>query len=404
MNIFTEKKEYEKEREKYISLLNNYRKRIIVKFMLYFKSYYYSFIKKHFHIFILKVKNFKNNYDSKKHLKFKNDNVTEKYINSYNNKKIRIYKDFSNPKRKINSFLLYNNKINFSSKGSSKKVELYRNNIELFKKYSEIIKKKRRKKINEIGNEEYSQFRNENKSMDISSNNNPKNNPINNSFESKFKSNNIFQVFELNNSYKSILNVEKSKENIKKIKSHYNNIKLTTINHIEKKNKTKENLLNNKLKFRHNNYKISQGTEGSGFQKENKKKYHFIKINKKDNKIIIFSKNEKINNIKPFNSDKNYISKKIKNIVTLDKKMHIHINYVFFIPHKVKTKKNFEKLHNLLRISQNYSYYYLAGENAFNKNKIYSKEKLNSIKEEEEKSKCSISFSMTLQNSKTFDE
>ena len=113
----------------------------------------------------------------------------------------------------------------------------------------------------------------------------------------------------------------------------------------------------------------------------------------------MISKTDKINNINNSRYNKNFISKKIKNIFTKDKKINIYINYVFFIPQNQKTI-NINKINQLLNISQNYTYTYIGTKNHLfpNKYKLYSEQKLTSIKEEEEKSKYS------LQKYKTIDE
>ena len=87
--IYSESKS--KGKEKYFILLNNYRKRVIKQFLFYFKPYYNSFIKKHFHTFILKIKNITkdiniSNADSPKKFMKKIKNSEEDYTNNKNNK------------------------------------------------------------------------------------------------------------------------------------------------------------------------------------------------------------------------------------------------------------------------------------------------------------------------------
>ena len=454
-NISNGKKECEgnTDKEKYISLLNNYRKSIIKQFMFYFKPYYYSFIKKHFNNFILKVKNIKKSnaiLKSKKYIKkinrrninddgksirdlklvklnYENPNYTilsyndtensYNYINLNNSKNLPSKKDLSNSKKKEKYFLINSNHFNFSSKGSLEKDELYRNNYELLKKYSQIIKRKKRKSIlvNIKGREDYtnSELKNENKTIDITSYSKRRKYIINNSLERNPKIYSSPKDLEFANPYITISNGEKNKEDSIKIeKKNYIKIKSNPKIQKEKYNRIKENTLKNRIKSQRVSpgfSRISNGTIDYS-QKKNRKRYHLKnssnKTNKKDNRIIMISKKEKINNINNSHYNKNYISKKIKNIFTIDKKINIHINYVFFIPPKTKAKKNLEKLNKLLKIEHNFSYSYISELNLFNKNKhknkIYSKKKLTSIKEEEEKSRCSIS--MIFQNSKTIEE
>ena len=437
----------EKEKEKYLSLLNNYRKRVIKQFMFYFKPYCYSFVKKYYNIFISNLKNIRNNnksklrrytkninqrnvYDNGKGIKdlklvqlnYNNHNFTNNtsnndtensnnYINSYNSKKNQSEKENSNSIKKINHFLIKSNNINFSTKenlknknlSKNKNNELYRNNLELLKKYSQIIQRKRRKKIisNNYIKEDYSnyQLKNENKTIDISLNNNKNNYTVNNSHKRRYKIYYSPHTAELMNSYNSISNGEVTKEESIKLDENY----ISKIRSMPKRQKVKRSKIKdiNKLKSPINKSPLSQKRNGENKNYKNKN----IIIHKKNNKIIIISKKEKINNLNNSHYNKNYVSKTIKNIFTRDKKINIHINYVFFIPAKNKDKKKFEKNNKFMKISKNFSFTYIGNYNQNqNKIKIYSKKKLTSIKEEEEKSKCSISMSMILQNTKTIDE
>ena len=434
----------EKEKEKYLSLLNNYRKRVIKQFMFYFKPYCNSFVKKYFNIFISNLKNIKNNnksklkryikkinkrniYDNWKGIKdlkliqsnHNNHNFTNNtsnndiensnnYINSYNSKKNQSEKDSSNPIKKINNFLINNNNINFSTKENLKNKnlsknrnnELYRNNIELLKKYSQIIQRRRRKKMmsNNYINDDYSNYhlKNEIKTIDISLNNS-KNFTINNSYERSYKIDYSPNSVELMNSYNSITNGEVTKEESIKLDENYT----TKIRSMPKRQKVKRNKIKDKTKLKSpiNSRPLSLKRKG-----ENKNNKNII-IHKKNNKIIIIGRNEKINDINNSHYNKNYVSKTIKNIFTRDRKINIHINYVFFVPAKNKDKKKYEKNNKYMKITKNYSLTYIGNYNRNqNKIKINSKKKLKSIKEEEEKSKCSISMSMILQNTKTIDE
>ena len=207
--------------------------------MFYFKPYYNSFIKKHFHTFILKIKNItkdinisnadspkkfmkkiknseedytnnKNNKNSENgkiikdlklvQLNYSNYNCTNvsnqetensnNYLLSYNTRKNQSEKEFSNPKKKLN-FLLNNNNINFGIEEQSAHEELFRNNFELKKKYTQILQRKKRKKIfmKDYGKLNSSlQVKSNNKTLDVSSSHNKGIN-INNSFDKKKKKN-----------------------------------------------------------------------------------------------------------------------------------------------------------------------------------------------------------------------
>ena len=433
------------DKNKYLLLLNNYRKRVIKQFLFYFKPYYYSFLKNHFITFISNIKkikhyqkisapkkyikkinkrNIQDNGKAIKDLKLvqlnytnynytnmsNNETENSNYINSYNSKKIQSEKDNSKTVQKKKFFLINSNNMNFSTKDSLQDKELYRNNLELEKKYAQILNRKKRKKIiakENITERTYiSQIKPEYKTIDISLNNNKnKNLTVNNSYDREFRLLNTPHTTDLMNSCNSISNGELSKEESIAInKKKFIKIKSIPRGQKEKDKKVKDNILRSKLNQELESPTLSK--EGPNSQKRNEKKYYFkntfLKPQKKKRTIIITRK-EKINNINNSRYNKNYISKKIKNIFTTDKKINIHINYVFFIPPKEKSRINLEKINKSLDISNVYSYSYLACDNSFrNKSKIYSKKKLTSIKEEEEKSRCSISI--ILQNSKTIDE
>ena len=446
-NTINEKKDYDNDKDKYIQLLNNYRKNIIKQFMHYFKPYYYRFIKKYFQIFILNIKKIKKNeknenvikpkkyikkinkrningngrgikdlklvqinyvnYNSTNPSNYDTDNSNNN-INSYNNKNNQSKIDLLKHYKKINNFLINNNNINFKSIENLKD-ELYRNNLELEKKYTQIIKRKKRKKIltNDFLKTDYScsQIKNDKKTIDISLYNKKSLN-INNSYD-RMRKNKIYYTphsIDLKNSYNSNGEITKE-ESINSDKNKYNKIK--SISKTKEQNKNiKEIILKNNI----NDKLVSPlfKRDMSGLKNSDKKyllKNNIIRIRKKKNKIIMVNKKQKINNINNSHYNKNYISKKIKNIFTKDKKINIYINYVFFIPPKLKTK-NIKLINQLLAISHNYSYTYIGKEDSFIKNKIkhkiYSKKKLSAIKEEEEKSKCSISI--LLQNNNTIEE
>ena len=150
-------------------------------------------------------------------------------------------------------------------------------------------------------------------------------------------------------------------------------------------------------------------------------KYKFIHLSRNNQSVLIDQKNNRYNNNSPnytniINShgkfyeyknifisldnktnkyvNKNYkqyecFSKKIKDIITIDKRMSIRINYIFFIPKKQRRCENISeehllKINNSLNISQIYSFEYLSNksDNIFNQ-----KEKQTIISREEEKIK-----------------
>ena len=448
--IYSESKS--KGKEKYFILLNNYRKRVIKQFLFYFKPYYNSFIKKHFHTFILKIKNItkdinisnadspkkfmkkiknseedytnnKNNKNSENgkiikdlklvQLNYSNYNCTNvsnqetensnNYLLSYNTRKNQSEKEFSNPKKKLN-FLLNNNNINFGIEEQSAHEELFRNNFELKKKYTQILQRKKRKKIfmKDYGKLNSSlQVKSNNKTLDVSSSHNKGIN-INNSFDNqKSKNMNFSHKKEPLNSYKNKSNGEFSKETITvEKKKSYVKIKTIPKKQKERDKKIKENIIKNKINDKLNKTETIKA-ESINRPKKNYLKNTLIKVHKNKNKTLIISKKEKIDNINKYRYNRNFISKTIKNIFTKDKKINIHINYVFFIP-PINNEKYFDlfKKNNSLEIHRNYSFTYIG--NQRNKNAIYSKIKLAAIKEEEEKSKCSMS--MTQHNPKTFEE
>ena len=428
-----EKNFYENENNKYSSLLNDYRKRMIKKFMSYFRKYYYSFIKKYYKLFILNIKNIKHyskilpkRYNKKiykrnvnsnegtikdlKSLKinYSNRNFTtldsekSNYMNSFNSNKIINEKQVSSPFRTINPFLINNNNIDFSTKENLKKNELFRNNLELEKKYAQIINRKRRKKIltnenNISGDYSSCNNRKENKSIDISHIKN-KTYFINKSYE---RGNKIYYspyTSELMNSYNILSNRDISKEKSIKIdKKKINKIKTIPRKQKPKEIKIKKSILKIKINNKSNSPKYKRDLSGAHRKEEKQydfKKRNYIKVNKIFKNI---SKKQKINNINNSHYNKNIISKTIKNIFTIDKKINIHIKYVFFIPQNV-VKKNLKAINKYLQITPNYSYTFFGNGK---RSKIYSKKKLTSIKEEEEKSRCSLSIML---NSKTNDE
>ena len=416
-----------KEKDKYISLLNNYRKRVIKQFMLHFKPYCNSFIKNYFQIFILNIKNINSYSTTKKYIKkmnkgslynnekqikdlkiiklnYTNNNLSNRNnynytenTNNYLSKKIENEK--SNSKKKKNYFLINNNNINLNSNKSLNKIELYRNNNELLKKYSEIIKRKKRKNL-EI--EDHLSFKNKRQEREkYITIFNKKNYTVNNSLERKKKIEYSSYSSELMNSYNTISNGEESL-NIEK--NRIVNIKSTTRKNKDNNKRIKRNIKLDNIGDLVNS--ISEHTFSNNKSKNYLNEKNKSKNNSKEKKRIrVFNLKEKINTINNSHYNKNFICKTIKNIFTRDKKINIHINYVFFIPSKIMYKKNLEIVNKFLDISHNYNYSYIGKQIPFNRNKnIISKNKLTSIKEEEEKSKCSISLSMILQNSKTVDE
>ena len=423
-------------KDKYLLLLENYRKRVAKQFLFYFKPYYYRFIKDYFLLFISYIKNrkhFKKILAPKKYIKKinkRNINInindngkvikdlrlvqlnytnytnssyhdtenSNNQISSYNSKKLFTQKD---QQKKMNYFLINSNNINFSTKETLKDKELYRNNRELEKKYIQILQRKRRKKNENNSN---SQLNRDNKTIDIStlySNNtlNNRNTILNSSYDKDYKIINTPHEERLMNSNNSISNGDISKEEEINITNTNHNI----IKSIPRRQKEKDRKLKNQFNEKYESPGLS--IEAPRSQKRYEKKYFFINSfirPHKNNRTIKITRKEKINNINISRYNKNYISKKIKNISTIDKKINIHINYVFFIPPKEKDKINLEKINETLEISNNYSYTYIGTENVFkNKNIIYAKKKLTSIKEEEEKSRCSLSI---IQNPKAIDE
>ena len=312
-------------------------------------------------------------------------------------------KNFQILKKKLN-FLLNNNNINFGIEEQSAHEELFRNNFELKKKYTQILQRKKRKKIfmKDYGKLNSSlQVKSNNKTLDVSSSHNKGIN-INNSFDNqKSKNMNFSHKKEPLNSYKNKSNGEFSKETITvEKKKSYVKIKTIPKKQKERDKKIKENIIKNKINDKLNKTETIK-VESINRPKKNYLKNTLIKVHKNKNKTLIISKKEKIDNINKYRYNRNFISKTIKNIFTKDKKINIHINYVFFIP-PINNEKYFDlfKKNNSLEIHRNYSFTYIG--NQRNKNAIYSKIKLAAIKEEEEKSKCSMS--MTQHNPKTFEE
>ena len=325
------------------------------------------------------------------------------YVLSYNTRKNQSEKEFSNPKKKLN-FLLNNNNINFGIQEQSTHEELFRNNYELEKKYTQILQRKKRKKLfmNDYGNLTSSiQVKNNNKTLEVSSSHNKTIN-INNSFDNqKSKKINFSHKKESLNSYNYKSNGEFAKESIMVAKKKsYVKIKTIPKKQKERDKKIKENTVKNKINNKLNNSETIK-TESINRPKKSYLKNTFIKVHKNKNKTLVISKKEKIDNINKYRYNRNFISKTIKNIFTKDKKINIHINYVFFIP-PINNEKFFDLFlkNKSLEIHQDYSFTYIG--NHINKNLIYSKKKLTAIKEEEERSKCSMS--MTQHNAKTFEE
>ena len=425
-------------------MLDNYRKRIAKQFLFYFKPYYYNIIKDHYLEFISNIKNINRSKKksspkkytkkiNKRNINDKNDNGkfinelklvqlnytnynyskksnhdtenSNNQMNSSNSKKIVSEKDVFDNIKKMNYFLINTNSINFSTKESLKDKELYRNNIELEKKFIQILKRKKRKKENNS----YSKLTGENNTINNSLYTNKtlniKNTIFNNSYDKDYRIVTTPHTKKIINSNNSISNGDMSKEDIIITKKKNIQIKSTPRSQREINRKIKViTILNNKYNEKYESPRMSRDVPRP--QKKDENKYLFnnsllIKPRKK-NRTIIITRKEKINNINISRYNKNYISKKIKNIRTIDKKINIHINYVFFIPPKKKYKIKLETINKSLRKSNNYSYTFIGTKNiAKKRNKIYAKKKLSSIKEEEEKSRCSFSV---IQNTKTIDE
>ena len=149
-------------------------------------------------------------------------------------------------------------------------------------------------------------------------------------------------------------------------------------------------------------------------------KYKFIHLSRNNQSVLIDQKNNRYNNSLNYTNiinshgkfyeyknifisldnktnkyaNKNYkqyecFSKKIKDIITIDKRMFIRINYIFFIPKKQRrcrniSEKHLLKINNSLNISQIYSFEYLSNKS---NNILNQKEKLAIIPRDEEKIK-----------------
>ena len=149
-------------------------------------------------------------------------------------------------------------------------------------------------------------------------------------------------------------------------------------------------------------------------------KYKFIHLSRNNQSVLIDQKNNRYNNSLNYTNiinshgkfyeyknifisldnktnkyaNKNYkqyecFSKKIKDIITIDKRMFIRINYIFFIPKKQRrcrniSEKHLLKINNSLNISQIYSFEYLSNKSD---NILNQKEKLAIIPRDEEKIK-----------------
>ena len=149
-------------------------------------------------------------------------------------------------------------------------------------------------------------------------------------------------------------------------------------------------------------------------------KYKFINLSRNNQSVLIDQRNNRYNNSPNYTNiinshgkfyeyknifisldnktntyvNKNYkqyecFSKKIKDIITIDKRMFIRINYIFFIPKKQRrcrniSEKHLLKINNSLNISQIYSFEYLSNKSD---NILNQKEKLAIIPRDEEKIK-----------------
>ena len=441
--------EKENDENKYMMLLNNYRKKVINQFISYFRPYYFSFVKKHFNVFISKLKNIRNqkvinknkirkNINIKMNDKKENDirkgiklvylnysknlpnkrysteisNSNDNYISSYNTKKNKINKNVSNLKRKSNYFLINNTNINFKTiNKSTNDIELYRNNFQLEKKYTQILQRKNRKKyaIKDNNSFIYSNLHKRigNKTIDLSSYNKFIHSKIDFEKEKKIISG-VPHKTDILSSYNSISNEEISKETIKIDKINNSKTRLFKERQKEKDKNLKNNILKKKLIEKLNNSKKSR-TVITEVKNNDIKKNYYLKNNiiKVKKKITVLKKKKiEIENINNSNkNNKKFINKIMKDIYTKDNRINIRINYVLFIPNANEQKnseKNIKEINEPLKIEQNYSFTYI-GIKTKNKSIIYSKkkyQKLSSIKEEEEKSK----FSFSLQNQKNIDE
>ena len=291
-----------------------------------------------------------------------------KYLIDFSSIKRRDYNSPS-PSFRIGNRTIVNRDISFGKENKNEN-ELFRDSKELNKKYEQIQRRKRKLKSNKT-----SELLN-NKSVE-----NMKN----------IKKINISTEF---NEIKKYIQEKKNKnQNLNRTVSiTKNKNKIKNNNFIKIIHNEEENENNNEIKYE-NKQKINNKDLKDKDLNINENKFMKVNISKSlvDNcgKRINLTDNNKINNYKNLNNiyKKNiYYSKKInpvnkaysitvKDILTKDNLIHIHINYVFL----KNNKKSFKKRYNFLKETNNFSLSLLSNR----KNDLKFNNKLSSIKEEE---------------------
>ena len=197
--------------------------------------------------------------------------------------------------------------------------------------------------------------------------------------------------YRLNRSYDNVKQLNNEKYRNKEYIENTNKNKYIGINPLTDMRKDKENY---KYKFIH----LSRNNQSVLIDQKNNRYNNSLNYTNIINshgkfyeyKNIFISLDNKINKY----ANKNYkqyecFSKKIKDIITIDKRMSIRINYIFFIPKKQRrcrniSEKHLLKINNSLNISQIYSFEYLSNKSD---NILNQKEKLAIIPRDEEKIK-----------------
>ena len=285
-----------------------------------------------------------------------NDTENSNYINSYNSKKVPSEKDNSKPVQKTKYFLINSNNLNFSTKDSLHDKELYRNNLELEKKYTQILQRKKRKKIiakeNITESTSISQIKPEYKTIDISLNiNKNKNLTVNNSYDREFRLLNTPHTTELMNSCNSISNGELSKEesiaiNKKKF------IKIKSIPRGQKiKEKQKQNIefmIESQMKAELLNYKNMEKDRKLKENKEKKKK-EWTEKNLKNQRIQEDMKQKRLINIETM------MKKREDKITIKHEKIDKRINEMKETKNKKREDFMKKQTEHLIKVSNNKS-------------------------------------------------
>ena len=198
--------------------------------------------------------------------------------------------------------------------------------------------------------------------------------------------------YRLNRSYDNVKQLNNEKYRNKEYIENTNKNKYIGINPLTDMRKDKENY---KYKFIHlsrNNQSVLIDQNNNRYNNNSPNYTNIINSHGKfyEYKNIFISLDNKTNKY----ANKNYkqyecFSKKIKDIITIDKRMFIRINYIFFIPKKQRrcrniSEKHLLKINNSLNISQIYSFEYLSNKSD---NILNQKEKLAIIPRDEEKIK-----------------